>query len=190
MSVPVRLCSVEGCESKHLAKGYCAKHYWRLKKNGSLEPTIIRGDHLARFWSHVQKTPTCWLWQGYCIADGYGSMSVGPKPTAAHRYSFELHKGPVPDGLFVCHSCDVRNCVNPDHLWLGTLSDNNRDMALKGRAASGSVNANSKLTERDVITIRLLMSEGLSNGAIGKRYGVSKSTIWSIKRGITWGHLK
>lgn len=89
-----------------------------------------------RFWSFVEKTETCWLWSGYVTKDGYGHFSIDGKPIRAHRYSFELCNGPIPDGIFVCHDCpdeDNRRCVNPDHLWLGDNSDNQSDRWAKSR---------------------------------------------------------
>ena len=92
----------------------------------------------ARFWTKVEKTEGCWLWRGALSRKGYGSFradAIGGRQS--HRVAWELTHGPIPDGLFVLHRCDTPRCVNPAHLWLGTAADNSRDMALKGRAASG-----------------------------------------------------
>jgi hypothetical protein len=91
-------------------------------------------DPVARFFAKVQITDHCWLWTGACHQiGGYGFFSAGDKQVLAHRFSYEHHRGPIPDGLHVCHSCDVPPCVNPQHLWLGTRSDNMQDAAQKGR---------------------------------------------------------
>jgi hypothetical protein len=95
-----------------------------------------------RFFSKVNRTPDggCWLWNGAVQHNGYGYLHVGGRferrPVRAHRFSWELHRGPIPEGMHVCHSCDTPACVNPDHLFLGSRSDNMRDCASKGRVAT------------------------------------------------------
>lgn len=97
----------------------------------------MRRSALDRFSRKYIPEPNsgCWLWLGAISATGYGYFDARefPGEHRAHRISYRLHKGPIPDGLFVCHSCDQRSCVNPSHLWLGTALDNNRDMIAKGR---------------------------------------------------------
>ena len=92
-----------------------------------------------RFWSKVNKTEGCWLWTGGKNY-GYGQFWDGRKPQQAHRISWGIHCGPIPDGLWVLHRCDVPSCVNPAHLFLGTHTDNMRDAATKGRLAIGERN--------------------------------------------------
>jgi len=91
---------------------------------------------LDRFMTKVNKTDTCWLWVGNIHKRGYGQFKLKGKKVGAHRVSYELFKGPIPKGLCVCHTCDVRHCVNPDHLWLGTQKENIRDMYSKGRESN------------------------------------------------------
>lgn len=93
-----------------------------------------------RFWAMVEKTPTCWLWKGAKGDKGHGTFGFNGKQTSAHRVAWELLRGSIPEGLWVLHNCpegDNPACVNPDHLWLGTVADNNRDMFAKGRGAVG-----------------------------------------------------
>ena len=125
-----------------------------------------------RFWSKVTKGPDCWIWNGATDWAGYGHCKVGKKLTGAHRRSWELLVGPVPDGMKVLHKCDVRNCVNPDHLWIGTHSDNMRDMVSKGRHGL-------QVLDNDVL---LSIAEGRASGktmaAIARELGISLSTAY------------
>jgi len=91
-----------------------------------------------RFFQKVNKTDKCWLWTGALNSRGYGCFSIDRKSKLAHRYSYEIYKGEIPKGMYVCHACDVPNCVNPDHLWLGTASDNIKDMFKKDRQGSSN----------------------------------------------------
>ena len=88
---------------------------------------------LERFWNKVQVTDGCWEWQEGLSTGGYGKFWVGNETVPAHRFAWEVSQGPIPDGLFVCHHCDNRKCVRPDHLWLGTSYDNMVDCVEKGR---------------------------------------------------------
>jgi hypothetical protein len=109
--------------------------------------------YLTRFNKKVEKTDSCWLWVGKKMIDGYGNMWVEGKQIPAHRLSWLLHNGSIKEGLKVCHKCDVRHCVNPQHLFLGTQMDNMRDMIEKGRARKvrGSQQWQAKLDERKVL---------------------------------------
>ena len=86
----------------------------------------------TRFWHLVEKGDDCWLWTGAVFGGGYGRITVNGKRVAAHRFSYEAANGPIPDGLFICHSCDVKSCVNPAHLFAGTQADNMQDWTRKG----------------------------------------------------------
>lgn len=157
------------------------------------------GSLAERFSPKVVKTSCCWIWRGSRNADGYGYIASGGargRSLKAHRVSWRLHRGPIPDGLCVLHNCpcgDNPACVNPQHLWLGTHADNMRDMFTKGRrqrTARGASVATSRLTESDVIAIRYARSmAGASGPVMAKAYGVTPASIYRAISGRSWAHL-
>lgn len=133
----------------------------------------------------------CWEWTDAKLRDGYGQIGLGPRGAGfgrAHRVSYELFCGPIPDGMLVCHRCDNRICVNPEHLFLGTSADNLADMTKKGRRARighpGSTNPSAKLNAQDALAIRSTQNEHWRE--LAKRYGVGKTTIYGIRSGKLW----
>ncbi len=143
-----------------------------------------------RFWAKVHKGSNCWLWTGSKDSWGYGTFWIEGKTKGTHRVAYELEYGPIVDGLFVCHTCDVPNCVNPEHLFLGTQKDNMIDASNKGRikpyTVIGSSNGNSKLTEEQVIAI---LQDTRKQVRTAEDYNVSESTISKIKKGQRWKHI-
>lgn len=139
----------------------------------------------------------CLEWHGYKDVYGYGILLVtgnGKKANKkAHRLSYELAVGPIPDGMLVCHSCDNRACIEPSHLFLGTPADNNADMMRKGRYRPGgkphpgSKNGRAKLTESQVVAIRKLVSKyGISAAAIARSLNMSASAMQRAASGKAW----
>lgn len=119
-------CTVDGCDRKHASLGYCALHYARTRRNGDPHSLLCIPDAQERFDLYVEKTDTCWLWIGSRTHDGYGLFGADNRRTGAHRFSYEFHVGPIPDGLQLDHLCYVRNCVNPAHLEPVTAAENGR----------------------------------------------------------------
>jgi hypothetical protein len=133
----------------------------------------------------------CWLWLRSLNQDGYGSMSVRSRSDRTHRVAWRSFKGVIPRGMCVCHRCDVRSCVNPDHLFLGTKRDNDADMRAKGRhsplpSTRGERNARAKLGEGDVGEIRRRRRQGENWKILAREYGVSHKTIWKVNAGLSW----
>lgn len=140
-----------------------------------------------RFWEKVDKPAgpaACWLWTGYKDSKGYGRITIDKKPFLAHRFSYKLHKGPIPKGLFVCHHCDVPACVNPEHLFVGTQFDNMQDMTAKGRRVG-----NIKLTSDQVCEIRERVANGETQISLAKEFGIDRSTISKVVNRKRWQHV-
>jgi hypothetical protein len=127
----------------------------------------------------------CWIWIG-AVRGNYGSIVHDGGLISAHRLSYELHRGPIPDNLNVCHRCDVSYCVNPAHLFLGTAKDNVTDCVKKRRNVRGAGHGLSKLTSDDVTSIRRLSAAGHSVRKLGKMFKVHYSTISDIARGLSY----
>lgn len=148
---------------------------------------------LSRLMARVTITDTCWLWNGPVDKNGYGRMRVGGrKIKGVHRVSLEAHTGQVADGLLVCHHCDTPACVNPQHLYVGTALQNNRDKMQRGRGVfyHGEESGTSKLTEENVREIVRLYSTGEWRQAdLASKYAVSNATIQLILSGKNWKHL-
>lgn len=162
-------------------------------------------------WGYVKKgePDECWLWTSTVTSNGYGRICFNGRKWPAHRLIYTLANGPIPDGLYVCHSCDVPLCCNPAHLWLGTIADNVHDMLKKGRASRAHVQGErspwrrfpekmivgerhwrAKLTASDVAEIRRLYRElAMSEAELGRNYGVHAATIKDILAGKTWRHV-
>ncbi len=148
-----------------------------------------------RFWKHVIKgnDDECWEWQGATIGMGYGYFRGRYECNEyTHRFSWEIEHGPIPQGLCVCHKCDNPTCVNPKHLFLGTIGDNNRDMYAKGRANpyrftyQDRLKSNSKLSESQVREIKKMPG---TNKKAAFLFNVSESTIRRIRVGESWRNV-
>lgn len=145
-----------------------------------------------RFQNNYRVMPTgCWEWAAYCEPKGYGEFRMNGLKISAHRASWLLNRGPIPENLQVLHGCDNPPCVNPEHLFLGTHQDNMLDMKRKGRARGaggrGSHHMNARLTETQITEI---IRSNLPRTALARSYGVHVTHIGRIKRGERWAHLR
>lgn len=161
----------------------------------------------TRFWSKVRVTrpDACWNWKRRFMFSGYGRFAKRKVDYPAHRIAYYLHHSKDPGPLMVCHTCDNRRCVNPQHLFLGTCADNLADMCAKGRSATGAKNGMNKhpekrspgekngyakLTEGQVREMRHLWDTGAANQAdIARRFGVWQMTVSRIVRRVSWRHV-
>ena len=140
-------------------------------------------SRVARFMEKVEKHANgCWIWKACRVATtGYGRFQAD----YAHRAAYQLFKGEIPAGFCVCHGCDRPECVNPEHLWLGSKRENSNDMARKGRAAQGETHTKAKISEGEVREIRSLEGR-LAQKDIARLYGVCPSNVRAILSRKTW----
>ena len=156
-----------------------------------------RESLVDRFWKKFKRPKKgCWEWQGTILSTGYGQITESHGSSTchtlhgAHRLSWMLFFGPIPDGLCVLHKCDNRKCVRPDHLFLGTRSDNAHDMHKKGRSVRGENHGRSILKADDIPIIRKMLIDRIPVFIIAFAYGVRKSTIKNIKQKKCWTWVK
>lgn len=171
-----------------------------------------------RFDSFVNKSGSCWLWTGG-VCKGYGMFSMSGRSIKAHRAAYAFAKGPIPSGAWVCHHCDVKLCVNPDHLYAGDVNTNARDATDRGRYVTGERHHmrrnpelvklwagklkehpelhargerchTAKMVEDDVRVIRALHSSGVPVRDLCESFGLaSRSSMWSIIKRQSWRHV-
>ena len=147
-----------------------------LWNTGTLE------EKFNRHWM-AEPNSGCWLWMSACDKDGYGLLRHEKKNIRAHRASYQMYTGNIPAGQFVCHRCDLPSCVNPDHLFLGTNSDNQKDASRKGR------HAHQRLSIDDVVDIKRSVSLGMTQASMCRKYGLSDGHISQIISGGRWSHV-
>lgn len=133
----------------------------------------------------------CWLWQGAISDNGYGTIYTGSRYRRVHRVSYETFVGLIPPGKNICHRCDVRHCINPDHLFAGTQVENLADAKRKGRHTHGDSHPMVRLSEADIKQIRAIYSAGKRNQyELASDFGVRQQTISKIVTGARWSHVQ
>lgn len=165
----------------------------RRRRRKSLVPPEVR------FWAKVDKDgPThpvygrCWIWTACRTKAGYGQLAVAGERVYTHRFCYELVHGGIPEGLDVCHRCDNPACVNPDHLFVGTASQNSADMVSKSRQSKGEHRWMHRLTREIVIELRRRHKRGVKGCgyiALSREFGLSHSSVRDAVLGITWKHV-
>lgn len=145
-------------------------------------------ERLERRFDLSRPKDECWEWDGVkSDRSGYGLIQIEGRRVRVHRLSYEVHVGPIPDGMIVRHTCDNPPCLNPQHLKLGTHDDNMRDMKSRGRSSRGVARSNHKLTDNQVLEIFRRTSD--ANRTLAREYGVSEWTIQHIRSGKRWSHI-
>lgn len=159
----------------------------RRRKVGRPEIPLV-----DKFNAHVDTRgeDECWEWDGNRDRDGYGITNYKRKRVRAHRVSWMLSRGEIPAGMCVCHRCDNPACVNPHHLFIGTIADNNHDRHRKMRDARMELASGAKLTRADVLEIIKMRRSGTIYRVIGERFGVSWSAARNVVIGATWAGVK
>ena len=190
-------CTIEGCDKKHFGRGMCSMHYERVRRHGS--PTIaltlvgdsdVHPDTVIRARLSAGSTRV-----GECIEytktqrNGYGIVQVNGRRTGAHRVAYELHNGPIPDGMVVRHRCDNPPCIRIEHLTVGSQVENIADMVNRDRSTRGERSSNHVLTDESVRDILKRLGKGSSQSELAREYGVSHTTINSVKRNTSWRHI-
>ncbi len=188
---PRKPCAIDGCKGFAVGRSLCKPHYHQASKNGF--EGFEKESAEDRFHKNykVNHETGCWIWTAGASGNGYGTIAENYVDIYAHRFSYEIHKGLIPEGKYVCHDCDTPLCVNPEHLFLGTHLDNMEDMTNKGRSnkLKGQKHNMAKLTDAQVIVIRQRLQAGEKGINLALIYGVTPQMISYIKSGKNWTHL-
>lgn len=197
-------CCIKGCEKPVKASGMCAAHYRRAQEGRDMATPIremIRsGPDIDRLKAKmkVNDETGCWEWQKSLNTNGYGQFRFRGRPQQAHRVSWILHNGEIPEGegqyktLYVLHKCDNPICINPEHLFLGSQSDNANDAISKDRwhqlpGLTGEAHGRALITEDDVRAIR---ASDMPARKIAVQYGISHGAVQHIRKRRSWKHVE
>lgn len=183
---------MQGCPKAHYGNGYCRMHWERNAKHGDPRKVLeLRGatdaERLA-FWS--KPDGECVVWKGGRGPRGYGlAYSSALGYMSAHRLSYIVNHGPIPDGLMVRHTCDNPPCIRAEHLMLGDNWENMRDMVERGRSLKGEANPQVRIAESSVPLIRQARASGETLRSVASRFGISPSQVARIANRTSWWHI-
>lgn len=211
MPAPNRVpCTCETCGKSYMIEPnqlHRAEHHFC---SDACRYALYRIDPVERFWKYCGSEAgpnACWIWKGTRITQGYGVLKVKGKMVRAHRFSYELHYGPIPDGLDVLHSCDTPACCNPAHLRAGTDAENRQDALDRGRVPlgdehwthqhperlfhpKGELSGTAKLTTEQVQCIRHAYEDDhISQSTIAASFGICQQVVSLIVNRKRWGHI-
>lgn len=182
------ICAICDSTKGQITKSLCDKCYQYSRSPRPQKRPTLRERFMCKF--RIMDS-SCWEWTAALFRTGYGAININRQAKYAHRVAYELFIGPIPEGLFICHHCDNRKCINPSHLFAGTQADNVEDMYEKGRDNSpkGEGIHTAKLTEEKVKEIRKLREEGLTHPKIAKLFGIAECTSSAVCLNRYWKHV-
>jgi hypothetical protein len=182
-----KTCRIHGCSGSVYGDGLCSMHWQRIRLTGRYD----KKGHIEKIFENIEidSNTGCWNYTGRLNGDGYGVVRVGKLANArVHRILYEFYYDKIPNGLVGCHVCDNRRCCNPNHIFIGTLSDNVHDAVSKGRHARGESVARSKFTREEIIAIR---NDPRHREVVASEYGTSKTYVNELKsRRRAWKWLE
>ena len=181
-------CKVEDCDKQRKSLGYCEMHYYRVRRHGN---PFVKKDFKGKRKPITYKVDEngCHICNSHFKnVHGYPKMYWKGKGQNAHRVIYQMKHGDLDKKTVVRHKCDVRNCININHLELGTHKDNSQDMVRRNRHHYGEINRNSKLTKKEVLQIRDL-TKLYSQRELAKMYNVGKTTVARVQNRIMWTHI-
>lgn len=186
---PISSCCVSGCGRLAVrSNGMCDRHYRKTLRETDLRTHILNESLFDKFHRNVFPVPEsgCWLWINHVRSSGYGTIQVNGISKSVHRVSYELKYGPIQPGMYVCHKCDIPNCVRPEHLFLATAKENSLDMMRKGRHPYFN-RTKPKLTISDVERIKFGNEASIQ---LSRDLRVSVRTISGIRKGVLYARIK
>jgi hypothetical protein len=189
-------CNQSDCNRKSVSRGLCDKHYRRLLRYGSADlhgsRKVAEGNEIERFHQKYKiQENGCWIWQAGTRANSKGDLYGrhwldNGKIEGAHRFSYFLSRGFIPDGAYICHKCDNPLCVNPDHLFASNHAGNMRDMVEKNRSYRGRGEDKKGLAKLSNTQAAEIKKSNLKQSHLAEMYGVAQTTISRIKRGVSY----